>query len=69
MNLFLRAQSFTQFMVILEAQGGPNDGPNTRTDIRQDVDISLKSGNTFVLVSVEERNQALPHVENAKNVP
>ena len=56
-------------MVILEAQRGPHDGPNTRTDIRQDVDISLKSGNTFVLVSVEERNQALPHVENAKNVP
>jgi hypothetical protein len=67
--LFLRSQGLPEFVVVLEAQGGPDDAPDASANVGQDVDVGLEFWYPFVIMSIKECHQSVPDVKDAKHVP
>ena len=64
----LRSKSFSELVIVLEAERGPNDAPDAGQHVGDDVDVGLIPGHANVIVCVEEGHQSVPDREDGEDV-
>jgi len=64
----LRSKGFSELVIVLEAERGPNDAPDAGQHVGDDVDVGLIPGHANVVVCVEEGHQSVPDGEDREDV-